>query len=405
MTRDEFVRRLTELEEKLATQKPELELTVRDRALDVEGYVVVWNSAPGRRGPLGPCGKGGTRITPTVSLGEVSMLAQRMALKNAAAGLAMGGAKSGLRGDPDAPGFEKRYRRFVQLVRPILCENGGIFGGFGFDIGARPIHPVWAAEELGSGRSFTGKPLAQGGTDYDREGIAGLGVAVAARTAFEVDTGSSFRGARIAVQGLGAMGAAVVRYASGFGAVISAVSDPRIGGSYFAASGTGFDPEIVKGIIAQDFERTGVLIRASGARSSEALDEVLYEPVDVVFPCAVQDVISAENVRQIRAKYVVEGANNPTSRDAQRMLFSQGALVIPDFIANPGGIIAAYVEMTSELTPEENVRTRGNPERAKALTEERISTNVIEMVAFARELEIDPVDAARYLTLEKVCAS
>lgn len=404
MTRDQFLKQLAALEAALGNQKAELELTVRDRDLDLEGYVVVWNSGPGRSGPLGPCGKGGTRITPTVSLGEVSMLAQRMALKNAAAGLAMGGAKSGLRGDPDSPGFEAKYRRFVQLVRPILCENGGIFGGFGFDIGARPEHPVWAASELGSGRSFTGKPLAQGGTDYDREGIAGLGVAVAARTAFEVD-GKSFEGARIAVQGLGAMGAAVIRYATGYGASLQAISDPRIGGSYSVGKDGSFSPEIVASIIAQDFNKTGVLLKAMSAKHTERLDEVLYEQADILFPCAVQDVISMENVDRIRAGYVVEGANNPTSREAQRSLFARGIVLIPDFIANPGGIIAAYVEMTSKLTPEENVRTRGNPEQAKKLTEERISANVRDMLELARALQVETVDAARFQTLSKVAGA
>ncbi|HYL17263.1 MAG TPA: Glu/Leu/Phe/Val dehydrogenase dimerization domain-containing protein, partial [Burkholderiales bacterium] len=159
------------------SMQPELEVTVRDPLLGVEGYVVVWNTGISAGGPLPGCGKGGTRIMPQVSLDEIKMLARTMALKYAAADLPLGGAKSGLKLDPSAPGFERQYRRFVRLCAPFLHENGGPFGGFGFDIGARPEHALWACDELGSTRSFTGKPLHMGGTDYDREGIAGLGVA------------------------------------------------------------------------------------------------------------------------------------------------------------------------------------------------------------------------------------
>ena len=174
-----FYAELASLQAYFEAMQPELEVTLRDPALGIEGYVVVWNTGISVGGPLERCGKGGTRITPTVSLQEVKMLARTMALKNAAAGLALGGAKSGLKLDPAAPGFEKQYRRFVRLCAPLLREKGGVFGGFGFDIGGRPEHALWACDELNSTRCFTGKPLHMGGTDYDREGIAGLGVAVA----------------------------------------------------------------------------------------------------------------------------------------------------------------------------------------------------------------------------------
>jgi glutamate dehydrogenase (NAD(P)+) len=149
--------------------KPELEVTLRDPALGVEGYVVVWNTGISVGGPLEGCAKGGTRITASVSLEEVRMLARTMALKNAAAGLPLGGAKSGLKLDPSGPGFEKQYRRFVRLCAPLLYENGGPFGGLGFDIGARPEHALWACGKLKSTRSFEADR--HGSTDCDRQGI------------------------------------------------------------------------------------------------------------------------------------------------------------------------------------------------------------------------------------------
>ena len=152
-----------------------MEVTLRDPALGVEGYVVVWNTGISVGGPLERCGKGGTRITPTVIAERSEDAGSDHGAQERGGRAALGGAKSGLKLDPSAPGFEKQYRRFVRLCAPLLQENGGPFGGFGFDIGARPEHALWACDELKSNRCFTGKPLHIGGTDYDREGIAGPG--------------------------------------------------------------------------------------------------------------------------------------------------------------------------------------------------------------------------------------
>lgn len=392
---------LTRYESAFAVAKPELEMTVRDPELDIEGYVVVWNSKPGLRGPLGPMGKGGTRITPSVTLGEVAMLSQRMAMKNAAAGLPMGGAKSGLRADPDAPGFEAQYRRFAQLVAPMLRERGGIFGGFGFDIGARPIHPHWICDELRSTRCFTGKPVELGGTDYDREGIAGLGVAVAAREAVRL-SGGTLGDIRCAIQGMGAMGAAVFRYLRSFGARIVAVSDPRLGGTFLLRETL---PEsLVEALSTGDFVNARSLLTA-GAFSALPLDDVLFLEVDLIAPCALQDVLDGVQADRVQARYVVEGANRPLSREAQVSLGKRGVMVVPDFLANPGGIIAAYVELASTVTPEENVRTRAKVNEAKRVTEERIGANLASVFRLAHDDGLDLVDAGKLLAFRSMDAA
>jgi glutamate dehydrogenase (NAD(P)+) len=398
MTRDEFEQEIARMEQEFAVQPPELEVTVRDPQLGVEGYVVVWNTRVSIGGPLERCGKGGTRITPGVSLDEIKMLAKTMALKNSAAGLLFGGSKSGLRADPDEPGFEKKYRRFVQLCKPFLFENGGVFGGFGFDIGARPIHPRWAIEELGSGRSFTGKPIELGGTDYDKEGIAGLGVAVAARTAIK-RAGEDITKQTASVQGLGAMGGAVVKYFSSYGAKIVAVSDPRIGGS-FEIDG-GLSAEEIAAAGSGDLEALKSMLAGRGLKAG-ALDAVLYADVDVLFPSALQDVIGSNNRSRIQARRIVEGANNPMNDESRQEFFGRGIQVIPDFIANPGGVIAAFVEMTSPLTPEENLKTRGKVHAAKKLTEEKIEQNVGKMIELAESLGIAPYRTGRYLALKNL---
>ncbi len=388
---DDFNRELKALSDAFAAMLPELEVTVRDPDLGVEGYVVVWNTGISIGGPLERSGKGGTRITPNVTLDEVKMLARTMALKNAAAGLPLGGAKSGLRLDPTAPGFEKQYRRFVRLCAPLLHENGGVFGGFGFDIGARPEHALWACDELRSTRSFTGKPLHIGGTDYDREGIAGLGVAVAARTMLEVK-GSNVANATFAIQGVGAMGAAVLRYFAEMGARLSALGDPRYSGTW--AFERAISAELHEAFVAQDVQHAMPLLAKEGVKVSEAASDVLYHDADVLFPCAVQDVITAANVDRIRARFVCEGANGPVSDSARRSLYARAIPLVPDFIANCGGVIAAFVELTSQ--------SADKAEQAKRLTREKIAANVRTMFEIAERNEAQPQEAGMYMALEKI---
>ena len=307
----DFLSVLNGLEERYHKMKPVLEVRLCDPEYDLEGYIVVHNTAISLNGPLHGqhgqgCGKGGTRITPDLSLDEVRMLAHRMALKNAAAGLPLGGAKSGLIGSPDEAGFERKYKRFVELSRSFLHENGGVFGGFGFDIGARPEHAVWACEALGSKASFTGKSLEMGGTDYDKEGIAGYGVAVSACALLGVKD-MPVKGASFCVQGAGAMGAAVIRYFSEFGGVLKAVADPRFGGGWIFDEGVSPSAALIDALAFMRFDE------AQGCLETEAkpmdMDDVLFCEVDIVFPCARQDVLHADNAAHVKAKMVVEGAN------------------------------------------------------------------------------------------------
>ena len=322
------------------------------------------------------------------------MLARTMALKNAAAGLPLGGTKSGLKLDPSAPGFEKQYRRFVRLCAPFLHENGGAFGGFGFDIGARPEHALWACDELKSTRCFTGKPQNMGGTDYDREGIAGLGVAVAGSTMMEVK-GRSPATAAFAVQGMGALGAAVLRYFSETGARLAALGDPKYEGTWIFAKPLSAD--LHRALVRQDIEEAKSRLPNEGRKLSGSAEDVLYQPVDALFPCAVQNVISACNVDRIRARYVCEGANGPVTQEARAILHSRGIPLVPDFIANPGGVIAAFVELTSE--------SANKAEEAKALAREKITANVRKLFEIAERYGADPQDAGMYIALGKIRGS
>lgn len=387
---ENFYRDLNALKDRFAAMQPELEMTVRDPAMGVEGYVVVWNTEISIGGPLERAGKGGTRIVPTLSMDEVKMLARTMALKNAAAGLPLGGSKSGLKADSAAPGFERKYRRFVQLCKPVLHENGGVFGGFGFDIGGKPEHALWACDELKSTRCFTGKPLSMGGTDYDREGIAGLGVAIAGKTALEC-RGKDPASASYAIQGLGAMGAAVLRYFSETGAQLSAFSDPRYGGTWMFDAP--LSSALMEALITQKSQALD-MIEKEGRKLSDSAEDVLYVAADVLFPCAVQNVITEANASRVKAYYVVEGANGPVTEGARTALYGAGVTVVPDFIANPGGIIAAFVELTSSAA--------NKAEEAKALTRAKIAANVRDMMAMAAEYGVEPPHTGLFMALQRI---
>lgn len=384
-----FYDQLADLKTRFAEMKPELETTVRDPELGVEGYVVVWNTQISVGGPMERSGKGGTRVTSSVTMDEVKMLARTMALKNAAAGLPLGGSKSGLRADTSAPDFERKYRRFVKLCAPFLRENGGPFGGFGFDLGAQPQQAIWACDELKSTTCFTGKPLSMGGTDYDREGIAGLGVAVAGQTMMQV---RNVKPQTFAVQGMGAMGAAVLRYFSETGARLSAMADPKYGGTWTFTKP--LSSELQSALITQDVATANKLLPSEGQKISDDSEDVLYQQTDILFPCAVQNVLTETNSVKVKAKFVCEGANGPCTEEAREKFHELGIYLTPDFIANSGGVIAAFVELTSKSSKK--------ADEAKAMTREKIAANVREMYALADRYAAAPQDAGLYTALSKI---
>lgn len=386
-----FAEHLQDYQTRFDAMEPEQKIVLTDKDKNLEGYIVVWNTGISQNGPLKGAAKGGTRIRPDLTLDEVAMLARKMALKNAAAGLPLGGAKSGLRGDPDSVNFEEYYKRFVELCKPHFYENGGACGGLGFDIGARPVHAKWAVEVLGSGKSFTGKPLDMGGTDYDREGIAGLGVAVAGKTLLE-ENGKNTKGAKFAVQGLGAMGAAVVRYFSGYGGVLYALADPVYGGTWRLT--TPPPHEFYENIRHRLEENIKTYLSKHAVKISDDCNAVLEEKADILFPCAIQDVITKDNYQKIKAPFISEGANSPINDDVYPLLHQKGVQVVPDFIANPGGIIAAFVEMTSDADNKVN--------EAKNMTEQKIAENVRECMALAKKHNVTIREAGLFLAYSRI---
>ncbi len=394
----DIIKELEQLKQHHDNKQPELELTLKNQEIGLEGYIVVWDSSPGTKGPLGPCAKGGTRIEPNVTLDDVKMLAGKMALKNAAAGLPLGGAKSGFRADPNDPKTKEKYQEFAKMSKPHLHENGGAFGGFGFDIGARKEHPHWVCEALESTKSFTGKPLDMGGTDYDVEGIAGYGVAVAGRQACEA---LGITDKRYTVQGIGAMGAAVIRYFQDMGGNLEYISDPRIGGTWKVLTDK-ICPDLIKAIQTHDIETSKSILKDRHEFLSEDNNEVLYQEVDLIFPCAIQNVITHDRAPHLKAKVVVEGANSPCTYDSYERLKERDIYAVPDFLANSGGIMAAYIEMTDQSSLEDNVQYKTKTQAAKKLTEEKISKNMSDFFELMKSDNLSAHQAAYYLALSRL---
>ena len=147
-------------------------------------------------------------------------------------------------------------------------------------------------------------------------------------------------------------------------------------------------------MIKNDTETALPLLTAEGRKISEDVQDSLYCDTDVVFPCAVQNVITDDNCDRIKARFVCEGANGPSSESARTKLHQRGVRLIPDFIANPGGIIAAFVELTS---PSDN-----KAEEAKAMTRAKITENVTRMWSLAEEYDTEPQNAGMFMALTAI---
>lgn len=338
---------------------PEKIVCVSDRRTGMRGVLVIDNTARGM-------GKGGTRMSATLTVAEVARLARTMTWKWAAVDLFYGGAKAGILGDPRRADKEAVLRAFARaLADEVPAEYV-----FGLDMGLAEADAAIFVDELSSRGVATGLPRALGGTPYDQLGITGYGVAEAAH-AVAADIDLPLSGARVVIQGFGAVGAAAASRLSELGACVVGVSN---------ALGTVADPAglDVAALVAARLEAGDDGLRAAG-RPLHSVDAALELDCDILVPAARQDVIDADVATRTRARLVVEGANLPTSDDARRILHDRGIAVVPDFIANAGGIIAAAFSMDAR-TSAFVVDTR----EVFATVSEKLRANAVEVLAQSR---------------------
>ncbi len=299
---------------------PEKVVHLCNPAAGLRAIIVIDNTA------IGPS-VGGVRMAPDVTFEECARLARAMSLKNAAAGLPHGGGKSVIRADPAMPLDEKErlIRAFAQGIAQLADYIPGP------DMGTNETCMAWVRDEIGRA---LGLPRVVGGIPLDEIGATGLGVAAAANVAEEF-TGIALDGARVAIQGYGAVGKHAARFLAQEGARIVAVADSR--GT--ALNRDGFELSKLDALKAD-----GRSVADHAGVETADRDAVITGECDILVPAARPDIIDDSNAGAIQAKLIVQGANIPATVEAEAALHDRGILVIPDFIANAGGVICASVE-------------------------------------------------------------
>lgn len=360
---------------------PEKVVCVSDSRTGMRGVLVIDNTARG-------IGKGGTRMHPAVTVEEIARLARVMTWKWASVDLFLGGAKAGIAADPHGADKEVILRSFVRALRNEIPREYVV----GLDMGLTERDAAIVQDELGDRAAAVGTPHELGGVPYDDLGITGYGVAEAADAAAEF-AGAPLAGARVAVQGLGAVGGAAARRFVELGAVVVAVSTAR---------GALHDPDgldVAKLLELRSAVGDDVVSEYPGGRRLAAGEE-LTVPVDVLVPAAVQDVLDAPTALRVQARIVVEGANLPTSAEAQQVLARRGVVVVPDFVANAGGVVAAGFAMDARYSP-----FRPDSEAIFSFVSATLRSNTASVLVESARRGGTTHDAARALAQERVRAA
>jgi glutamate dehydrogenase (NAD(P)+) len=312
--------------------------TLDDGSVQVfTGWRVTHNVA---RGPS----KGGIRYHPAVTLDEVKALAMAMTWKCALMNLPFGGAKGGVVCDPKQMSSGELERMTRRFTSEIVNEIGPEKDIPAPDVGTTPQVMAWIFDtfSMNQGHSVlsvvTGKPLTVGGS-LGREEATGRGVLFCMREVL-AKAGLAADGLRVVVQGFGNVGAVFARLASQFGATVVAVSDSS-GGIY---NEHGID---IQAALAH--KRGGGRLRDLAGGEVVSNEELVLLPCDVFAPCALEQAITERNADRIRARFFVEGANAPTTPAADDILQGNGVTVIPDVLANAGGVVVSYFEWVQGL--------------------------------------------------------
>jgi len=360
---------------------PEKVVVVSHRRTGMRGVLVIDNTARGM-------GKGGTRMSPTVSVTEVARLARVMTWKWAAVDLFFGGAKAGVVADPAALDKEPVLRAFARALNNEVPREYVM----GLDMGLTEDDAAIIQDELGDRGAAVGTPAHLGGVAYDELGVTGYGVAEATDAAAS-SIGLPLSGARVSIQGFGAVGAATGRRLAELGATIVAVSTAR--GGLHAPDGFEIDrllgARTVYGDHLVDSDNLGMRMPAG---------RELTVDCDILVPAALQDTIDDAVADQVKARLVVEGANLPTSAAAQQIFLDRGITVVPDFLANAGGVVAAAYAMDSRYSG-----FRPDTDAIFWTISTRLRANTHQVLEEARRRQTTPHAAGRALAQSRVLAA
>jgi glutamate dehydrogenase (NAD(P)+) len=309
---------------------------------------------------------GGIRMAPDVSTVEAIRLARAMTLKNGAAGLRHGGGKSVIYADPKMAREQKEL-----LIRAFACSVKHAMEYIpGPDMGTDEMCMAWIQDEIG--RSV-GLPKEIGGIPLDVIGATGFGIGHAVDVALDF-TDFPIDGARIVVHGFGSVGKHAARLLVEKGAILVGAAD---------SNGSVYHPKGLDLAELMTLKETGTSITEAQCGEKGTRDAVIDMECDIWIPAARPDVIHEDNVDRLQTKLVVQGANIPFTEGAEHHLHKQGVLVIPDFIANAGGVICAAVEYQG-----------GSQTSAFQVIAEKIRTNTLQVLEEAARNQIPPRDAA-----------
>ncbi len=345
---------------------PKMIAALHDPETGLKAVVVIDNVARGSA-------IGGTRMAPDVSVEECFRLARAMTFKNAAANLPHGGAKSVIVADPQMPLDEKEklFRAFARSIRDIADYVPGP------DMGTNETCMAWIKDEIGRA---VGLPEEIGGIPLDQIGATGLGLVAAIDVAKEY-CGLELNGATVVIQGFGSVGKHTARYLGQKGAVLVGVCD--LGGAISDPDGLDLDRLL-------SLQAAGKSVIEYGGRVDDK-DAIINVACDIWVPAARPDVITAGNVDRLKTRLIPQGANIPMSMEIEKVLHDRGVLVLPDFIANAGGVICGAVEYRG-----------GTREEAEAIIVETISGNTRTILDDARDDRILPREAAIKLARERL---
>lgn len=305
------------------------------------GYRVQHSSA---RGPY----KGGIRYHSQVTLNEVKALAAGMAIKTAVVDIPLGGGKGGITVDPRALSRSELERLTRSYTARIYRDIGPQVDIPAPDVNSTPEMMDWIADEYGkltgapAPAVVTGKTIAHGGSQGRDTATAQGGFDVLQASLAEA--GEELAGKRVAIQGFGNAGANAARLFSGAGARVVAASD--------SSAALASDDGLPVGDLARFKAEGGRFADFDGSFRRIDLEEVLTRDVDILVPAALEGQITTENAPKISARYIVELANGPTTPEADAELERRGITVLPDILANAGGVVVSYYEWLQNLSGE-----------------------------------------------------
>lgn len=350
------------------------------------GYRVQHNNA---RGPY----KGGIRYHPNVSLDEVRALAMWMTWKTAVLDLPLGGAKGGIVCDPKSMSqgeIERLTRRYAYAISSIIGPYEDVPAP---DVYTGPQHMAWIMDTYSILKGhlepgvITGKPVEVGGS-LGRNESTSRGVAIVVAEAAK-KLNLKVKGATVAIQGFGNVGSnAALIMAKEYGMKVVAVSDSK--GGIYNKNGLNVDKVI------EEKQKTGTVTTYKDAEKISN-EEILELDVDVLVPAALEQVITKQNADKIKAKIIGEGANGPTTPEADEILYQKGVFVIPDILANSGGVTVSYFEWVQNLE-----RLQWSLDQVNKMLEEKMTKAFNDVYETSKKYKTDMRTAALVLAVSRV---